>query len=69
MDDDGVVNDLDIEYSDDKTTKNAPWKDSTNLKSLQKVIKETQINIINDVRPGKKLIVFDLDYTLFDCKR
>ncbi|KAJ3364090.1 hypothetical protein HDU91_002741 [Kappamyces sp. JEL0680] len=60
-----VVNDLDIEYSRGEF---APWKQVENLATLQKVIQETHINVINDLSPRKKLIVFDLDYTLFDCK-
>lgn len=65
QDDDSVVNDLDIDYSTGDSQK--PWKDILNLQALEKV-KKTPIHIINDLRPGKKLIVFDLDYTLFDCK-
>ena len=29
---------------------------------------KTNIILIHPLRPGKKLVVFDLDYTLFDCK-
>lgn len=66
--DDNIINDLDIDYSLASSSAFTPWTDLDNLKALQRVTNETQINIINDLRPGKKLIVFDLDYTLFDCK-
>jgi ubiquitin-like domain-containing CTD phosphatase 1 len=66
--DDNVVNDLDIDYSASALASFTPWTDLENLQSLKRVTKDTQINIINDLRPEKKLIVFDLDYTLFDCK-
>ena len=66
--DDNVVNDLDIDYSASTSASFTPWTELENVHSLQKVTKDTQINIINDLRPAKKLIVFDLDYTLFDCK-
>eukprot|EP01117_Protostelium_nocturnum_P010161 TRINITY_DN3629_c0_g1_i2.p2 TRINITY_DN3629_c0_g1~~TRINITY_DN3629_c0_g1_i2.p2 ORF type:complete len:356 (-),score=128.79 TRINITY_DN3629_c0_g1_i2:123-1190(-) len=39
-----------------------------NQKKLQKRIKSTEIHFINQPRPGKKLLVLDLDYTLLDMK-
>lgn len=33
---------------------------------MQKRIKEYKINILNPAREGKKLLVLDIDYTLFD---
>eukprot|EP01066_Platyproteum_vivax_P002802 Platyproteum_vivax@DN1350_c0_g1_i1.p1 len=38
------------------------------IKRLNKAIAKTEIQFINPLRPGRKLLVLDLDYTLFDCK-
>ena len=61
-----IVNDLDIDYS--TQTILPPFQDTINLQLLNKTIQKTEIYIINSSRPNNKLIVFDLDYTLFDCK-
>eukprot|EP00033_Pygsuia_biforma_P003177 GCRY01003486.1.p1 GENE.GCRY01003486.1~~GCRY01003486.1.p1 ORF type:complete len:344 (+),score=83.79 GCRY01003486.1:222-1253(+) len=37
-------------------------------KRLSERVKKTEINLINPLRPNKKLLVLDLDYTLFDMK-
>lgn len=38
------------------------------LKKIDKRIKEYKINMLNEPRPDKKLLVLDIDYTLFDHK-
>ncbi|KAI8927943.1 HAD-like domain-containing protein [Entophlyctis helioformis] len=45
-----------------------PADDPANQKSLRKVIDKTEIHIINELRPGKRMLVLDLDWTLFDPK-
>ncbi|KAJ2866664.1 hypothetical protein GGH94_001390 [Coemansia aciculifera] len=35
---------------------------------LQRIVAETEVRILNAPRAGRKLVVLDLDYTLFDCK-
>ncbi|KAJ2808957.1 hypothetical protein H4R20_000506 [Coemansia guatemalensis] len=35
---------------------------------LDKIIREAEVRIMSPPRPGRKLVVLDLDYTLFDCK-
>jgi len=37
-------------------------------KDLGEILKKCEINIINQPRKGKKLLVLDLDYTLYDMK-
>ena len=37
-----------------------------NLAKVNRRIKEYKITIVNEPRPGKKLLVLDIDYTLFD---
>lgn len=33
---------------------------------IQFILNVFQIKVLNDPRPGKKLLVLDIDYTLFD---
>ncbi|CBQ68822.1 conserved hypothetical protein [Sporisorium reilianum SRZ2] len=48
----------------------APHKDPKNLAQLEKVIRRfSDFPIINAPRPGKKLLVLDLDYCIADTKR
>uniref|UniRef100_A0A8D8QF88 Ubiquitin-like domain-containing CTD phosphatase 1 n=1 Tax=Cacopsylla melanoneura TaxID=428564 RepID=A0A8D8QF88_9HEMI len=56
-----IVDDFDIE-EDQVAIEN---KDIY-LDKIKKRIKDYQINVLNEPRPGKKLLVLDIDYTLFD---
>lgn len=38
------------------------------LNKVAKRVKEYEVKILNELRPGKKLLVLDIDYTLFDHK-
>lgn len=58
-----VVNDFDIE-EEDVAVEN---KDIF-LAKVEKRIREYDIKILNQPREGKKLLVLDIDYTLFDHK-
>ena len=60
-----VFNDMDVDYSGDTSGKTVRTAD--NLMLLQQRIASVEVTLINEVRPSKKLIVFDLDYTLYDC--
>ncbi|KAK0549093.1 hypothetical protein OC846_004204 [Tilletia horrida] len=63
----------DIDFSSPATTKQLeiePAKDPANLKKLNKVIQRfSNFDVINEPRPGKRLLVLDLDYTLADTKK
>ncbi|ORX85499.1 HAD-superfamily subfamily IIID h [Basidiobolus meristosporus CBS 931.73] len=61
-----VINDLDYDYipEDDDTYKN----DKENKAKLMETISKAKIPLLNPLRQDKKLLVLDLDYTLFDCK-
>lgn len=37
-----------------------------NLNKISRRVRELKVNVINPVRVGKKLLVLDIDYTLFD---
>ncbi|KAL7753484.1 hypothetical protein RI367_001259 [Sorochytrium milnesiophthora] len=39
-----------------------------NLKKLDVYIQKADIHVINPPRSGKKLLVMDLDFTIYDCK-
>jgi len=39
------------------------------IAKLKKIIDTTQIQLIHEPRPDKKLLVLDLDYTILDCKK
>ncbi|KAK9889715.1 hypothetical protein WA026_007097 [Henosepilachna vigintioctopunctata] len=56
-----VVNDLDIE--DEEV---AIENQEIYLAKIEKRIKEYEVKILNEFRPNKKLLVLDIDYTLFD---
>ncbi|KAI8576998.1 hypothetical protein K450DRAFT_253879 [Umbelopsis ramanniana AG] len=61
-----VLNDLEYDYfpSDHPT-----HLDQAKVqKKLKETTEKTTIRLINPLREGKKLLVMDLDYTLFDCK-
>ena len=60
-----ILNDLDFDYSVNTTPVH---QKEENIKKLNSYIEKTNIVLINEIRNNKKLIVFDLDYTLFDCK-
>ncbi|KAJ3293730.1 Ubiquitin-like domain-containing CTD phosphatase 1, partial [Borealophlyctis nickersoniae] len=60
-----VFNDLDYDYLPDD---NHVVNDVANKKKLREIIDKTSICLINELRPGKGMLVLDLDYTLFDCK-
>lgn len=56
-----VVNDLDIEDEEIAIENQEVY-----LAKIEKRIKDYQIKMLNEPRPGKKLLVLDIDYTLFD---
>ncbi|KIY66317.1 HAD subfamily IIID h [Cylindrobasidium torrendii FP15055 ss-10] len=61
-----VVNDLDLEVT--PLTKNQYLSDPRNIRKVHEYTKSTKINFIHPVRPGKKLVVLDIDYTILDTK-
>eukprot|EP01006_Ploeotia_vitrea_P033441 TRINITY_DN65549_c12_g1_i1.p1 TRINITY_DN65549_c12_g1~~TRINITY_DN65549_c12_g1_i1.p1 ORF type:complete len:377 (+),score=217.10 TRINITY_DN65549_c12_g1_i1:157-1131(+) len=61
-----VLNDLDYEYKPDEAD-NAV-KDSDNIAKVEEYSAKLKLNMLHQPRPGKKLLVLDLDYTLFDMK-
>ncbi|XP_017769584.1 PREDICTED: ubiquitin-like domain-containing CTD phosphatase 1 isoform X2 [Nicrophorus vespilloides] len=56
-----VVNDLDIEDEEVSVV-----NEDVYLAKIQKRVKEYKIKMLNEPRENKKLLVLDIDYTLFD---
>lgn len=65
-----VVNDLDVEYDGEnmKTDPVTLRMKPAHRRRLERRVTSTEFRIINPPRQGKKLLVLDLDYTLFDCR-
>ncbi|XP_018011476.1 ubiquitin-like domain-containing CTD phosphatase 1 isoform X2 [Hyalella azteca] len=57
-----VVNDLDI--AEDKLLSVHQRQDY--IEKIEKRVREYELKVLNPMRPGKKLLVLDIDYTLFD---
>ncbi|KAL1432328.1 hypothetical protein MTO96_013645 [Rhipicephalus appendiculatus] len=58
-----VINDLD----DDEDDKDVPVENREEfLNKIQKRIKSYKIKWLNESRPGKRLLVLDIDYTIYD---
>lgn len=56
-----VVNDFDIDEEDV-----AIQDRDFNLEKIEKRVREYEVKVVNPSREGKKLLVLDIDYTLFD---
>jgi len=57
-----VLNDFDLEEDDEIAIENR----DVYLAKINRRVREYKIDMINEPRPGKKLLVLDIDYTLFD---
>jgi ubiquitin-like domain-containing CTD phosphatase 1 len=58
-----VIDDFDVE-EDEVEIQHRPEY----LQKIDHRVREYKINVLNESRPGKKLLVLDVDYTLFDHK-
>ncbi|KAF9527031.1 HAD subfamily IIID h [Crepidotus variabilis] len=63
-----VVNDLDIDFSENMAASNSYQHDKRNIRKVQEATKNLQINIIHPLRQRKRLLVLDIDYTILDTK-
>ncbi|TCD70980.1 hypothetical protein EIP91_000888 [Steccherinum ochraceum] len=63
-----VVNDLDVDFSADPKAAAAFLNDQRNIRKVKEHTQKLQVNIIHPLRPGKKLLVLDIDYTILDTK-
>lgn len=60
-----VVDDLDYDFLPDYKSDDVA-KMEVNQQKLREYAQKTEIRIINPLRPGKKLLVLDIDYTIYE---
>jgi len=58
-----VVNDLDVDFSDNPAAAATYKNDQRNIRKVKEATKKLTINIIYPLREGKKLLVLDIDYS------
>ncbi|CEL63795.1 hypothetical protein RSOLAG1IB_05558 [Rhizoctonia solani AG-1 IB] len=63
-----VVNDLDLQIDAASAEAKSMAQDKRNIRKILEAAKNLSINVMYPLRPGKKLLVLDLDYTLLDTK-
>ncbi|KAI6109645.1 HAD subfamily IIID h [Pisolithus sp. B1] len=63
-----VVNDLDVDFTENPQAAARYKNDPRNVRKIREATSNLQINIINPLREGKRLLVLDLDYTIVDTK-
>lgn len=63
-----IVNDFDVDYDPDSGSHRILCDVAYHRVRLERRILTTEVRIMNEPRPDKKLLVLDLDYTLFDCR-
>ncbi|KAG8836985.1 hypothetical protein FRC20_006845 [Serendipita sp. 405] len=65
-----VFNDLDIDFSADPNSEAVRKfkNDARNKRKIREAVAALQVNLMNELREGKKLLVLDLDYTILDTK-
>jgi len=63
-----VVNDLDVDFTENPAAAMAYLNDQRNIRKVKEISKGLEINIIHPLRPGKRLLVLDIDYTILDTK-
>jgi len=61
-----VVNDLDVDFTENLAASNRYQHDTRNIRKVQEMTRNLQVNIIHPLRPGKRLLVLDIDYSGFD---
>ena len=58
-----VVNDLDIDFTDNLAASRSYQQDTRNIRKVKEATQNLKVNIIHPLRPGKKLLVLDIDYS------
>ncbi|RXW22313.1 hypothetical protein EST38_g3536 [Candolleomyces aberdarensis] len=63
-----VVNDLDVDFTENMAASNRYQHDARNIRKVKEMTAKLNVNIITPLRPGKRLLVLDIDYTILDTK-
>jgi hypothetical protein len=58
-----VINDLDVDFTLDPAAAATYLNDQRNIRKIREATQNLQVNIINPPRPGKRLLVLDIDYS------
>ena len=58
-----VINDLDVDFSANPAAAASYMNDQRNRRKVQEHTKKLQVNLINPLREGKRLLVLDIDYS------
>jgi ubiquitin-like domain-containing CTD phosphatase 1 len=60
-----VVNDLDVDFTENMAASDRYQHDARNIRKVKEMTAKLNVNIITPLRPGKKLLVLDIDYSQF----
>lgn len=60
-----VMNDLDVDFTENLAAVNRYRHDGRNIRKVKEMSDKLQVNLITPLRPGKKLLVLDIDYSEF----
>jgi ubiquitin-like domain-containing CTD phosphatase 1 len=58
-----ILNDLDVDFYADPAAAEAYKNDQRNIRKIKEMTQKLKLNIINPPRPGKCLLVLDIDYS------
>jgi ubiquitin-like domain-containing CTD phosphatase 1 len=58
-----VVNDLDVDFTENPAASRSYQQDARNIRKVKEATANLKVNIIYPLRPGKKLLVLDIDYS------
>jgi hypothetical protein len=58
-----VINDLDVDFTENIAASNRYQHDIRNIRKVKEMTAKLNVNIITPLRPGKKLLVLDIDYS------
>jgi ubiquitin-like domain-containing CTD phosphatase 1 len=61
-----LIDDLDLDYT--LSTRTPPHLEPRNIRKIKETTASLELDLINPPRPGKRLLVLDLDYTILDTK-
>jgi ubiquitin-like domain-containing CTD phosphatase 1 len=57
------VNDLDVDFMNNLAAVDRYRHDSRNIRKVKEMTAKLKVDIITPLRPGKKLLVLDIDYS------
>ena len=61
------VNEVDVDISENPAAAAKYKNDHRNIRAIKDATTKLQVNLIHPLRPGKKLLVLDIDYSALFC--